>query len=224
MHGEKTETTVLLGTTNPSKVRRFERLLSAYSVSFLTLEDLGITEEPEECGRTPRENAVLKAKFYGRYFDRVLCNDAGLYFRELDRDDIRQPGLHIRTPGGGPRLDDEAMIAYYSELIHSLGGKVCAYYLDGIAVYNRGKTASFQIDSEQDISDGMFYMVDTPSEKRHAGWPLDSLSLNRDTLTYFADAGNRNYDTKATVIDTPKDRLVRFLAKAFELRFRQENK
>ncbi len=38
MLGEKTETTVLLGTTNPSKARRFERLLSAYSVSFLTLE------------------------------------------------------------------------------------------------------------------------------------------------------------------------------------------
>lgn len=220
MRREKGETTILLGTTNPSKVKRFERLLSAYQVSFLTLRDLNITKEPEESGQTPEENAVLKARFYGRYFDRVLCSDSGLYFRELDRDDIRQPGLNIRTPGGGPRLDDEAMIAYYSELIRSLGGNVCAYYLDGIAVWNRGNIKSFQADSEADIADSMFYMTDTPSEKRHAGWPLDSLSLNRDTLTCFADAGNRKYDRQEETadLDTPRGALAQFLAEAFDLR------
>lgn len=49
---------VLIGTTNPSKVKRFEELLSDYEIEFLTLRDLGITEEPEETGSTPEENAV----------------------------------------------------------------------------------------------------------------------------------------------------------------------
>ncbi len=41
------------------------------------------------------------------------------------------------------RLSDEEMIEYYSNLIGELGGKVSAYYLDGIAVYNNGRISSF---------------------------------------------------------------------------------
>jgi hypothetical protein len=126
---------VLLGTTNPSKVKRFEELLNGCDIEFCTLRDLGIDHEPKEIGKTPEENAVIKANFYGQFFDAVICNDSGLYFDALPLDDSRQPGLNIRTPQGGRRLNDEEMITYYSELVHSLGGKVLAYYLDGIAVY-----------------------------------------------------------------------------------------
>ena len=91
---------VLIGTTNPSKVERFKSLLSDCNLTFYTLKDLKITEEPEEKGKTPEENAILKAKFYGKYFDRVICNDAGLYLDGLSLDDPRQPGLHVSTPGG----------------------------------------------------------------------------------------------------------------------------
>ena len=138
---------ILIGTTNPSKIQRFIQLLSGYAAEFCTLKDLNITKEPEERGHTPRENAVLKARFYGQYFDSVICNDSGLYFDELAPGDPRQPGLNIRTPNGLPRLDDEEMINYYSELIHSLGGKVLAYYLDGIAVYHKGKIYSYMEDT-----------------------------------------------------------------------------
>ncbi len=57
----------------------------------------------------------------------------------MDLTDERQPGLNIRTPMGMKRLSDEEMIDYYSKLVVSLGGKVLAYYLDGIAVFNKGK-------------------------------------------------------------------------------------
>ena len=69
-----------------------------------------------------------------------------MYFEELSMEDSRQPGLNIRTPNGNKRLDDEEMIEYYSSLITSLGGKVNAYYLDGIAVYINGKIYSFMED------------------------------------------------------------------------------
>lgn len=129
---------ILLGTTNPSKVKRFSDLLKGCDVEFVTLKDLAITAEPEENGTTPEENAILKAKFYGQYFDVVICNDTGLYFEELALDDVRQPGLNVRTPMQMDRLSDEEMIDYYSRLIGTLGGKVSAYYLDGIAVYHHG--------------------------------------------------------------------------------------
>ncbi len=206
---------VLIGTTNPSKVKRFEELLNGCDIEFCTLRDLGIDHEPKEIGKTPEENAVIKANFYGQFFDAVICNDSGLYFDALPLDDSRQPGLNIRTPQGGRRLNDEEMITYYSELVHSLGGKVLAYYLDGIAVYNHGRVFSFMENSES-TKGSAFYMVDKPSEKRHIGWPLDSLSLNRNTLTYFVDKGNNKYDASEEniMLGEYRKRLVQFLTGA----------
>lgn len=206
---------VLIGTTNPSKVRRFEELLDGHGVEFYTLKDLGIEAEPEEKGKTPEENAIMKAGFYGQYFERVICNDSGLYFDGLPMEDDRQPGLNIRTPGGCDRLDDEEMITYYCKLIGTLGGKVSAYYLDGIAVYNQGKIYSY-MESDEATRMSAFYMVDQPSENRHPGWPLDSISLNRNTLTYFVEKGNNKYDTEEenVMIGEYRKRLVRFLEEA----------
>ena len=68
---------VLLGTTNPSKVVRFKKLLDGYDVEFITLNDLDITSEPNEIGLNPKENAIIKAKYYSKYFDYVICNDSG---------------------------------------------------------------------------------------------------------------------------------------------------
>lgn len=177
---------ILLGTTNPSKVERFKKLLAGSPVEFLTLKDLGITAEPREQGSTPEENARIKAAFYGQYFPLVICNDSGLYLDALPLSDPRQPGLNIRTPMGGKRLDDDEMIAYYAKLVHSLGGKTGAFYLDGIAVYNNGNILSFMEDSPATRASS-FSMVDAPSPLRHPGWPLDSLSIRKDTGLYFVE-------------------------------------
>lgn len=203
---------VLIGTTNPSKVKRFEDLLNGCDVEFCTLKDLGITEEPEEKGNTPEENAIIKARFYGRFFETVICNDSGLYFDELPLDDSRQPGLNIRTPNGNKRLNDEEMIIYYSNLVQSLGGKLQAFYLDGIAVYNKGTVHSF-METNEITRLSAFYMIDKPSEKRHEGWPLDSISLNRNTLTYFVDEGDNKYDTteENIMLGEYRKRLIHFL-------------
>ena len=119
--------------------KSFKSLLKGYDVEFVTLKDLAITDEPEENGTTPEENAIAKAKFYGQYFEVVICNDSGLYFEELALDDVRQPGLNVRTPMQMDRLSDEEMI---------------------------GKASS----------------------KRFEGWPLDSLSMNKETGKYFGEA------------------------------------
>lgn len=203
---------VLIGTTNPAKVTRFAEFLPDCGIEFLTLEDLNITEEPEETGGTPEENARVKAAFYGQFFDRVICNDSGLYFDCIALDDPRQPGLNIRTPQGR-RLDDEEMIEYYSKLIHQLGGKTLAYYLDGIAVYCEGNIESFLDERGKHAA---FYMVETPSTNRHLGWPLDSLSVNKNTMTYFVDHGNNIYDPveEQIMVGEYRQHVVNFLKQA----------
>lgn len=174
---------VLIGTTNPSKAEQFAGMLSGFGLEFVTLADLGVCDEPKEAGRTPVENAMIKAAFYGQYADCVICADSGLYFDGLALEDPRQPGLHIRTPDGGRRLDDEEMIAYYAGLVHSLGGKVMAYYLNGFAVQSCGKIHSFQWTREE-ARLGAFYMLDTPCAARNPGWPLDSLSVDQRGISF----------------------------------------
>lgn len=209
---------ILIGTTNPSKAQRFRTLLSDYDAGFYTLKDLNITGEPTENGAGPRENAILKAQYYGQYFDSVICNDSGLYFDTLPLDDSRQPGLNIRTPGGLKRLTDEEMIDYYSRLIHSLGEKVLAYYLDGIAVWHDHEIFSFMED-RQTARANAFYMTHRPSPKRQPGWPLDSLSLNREDLTYFVDEGDDTYDKQDEEITSAdcKRHLIDFLVSSLKL-------
>ena len=206
---------VLIGTTNPSKVKRFEDLLSGYDIEFYTLKDFDINAEPDEKGSTPEENAIIKAKYYSQYFDVVICNDSGLYFNEIPLTDSRQPGLNIRTPDGINRLDDEKMIEYYSKLISSLGGKVTAFYLDGIAVYNKGKIASF-MDNGETTKTESFYMVSTESPRRHKGWPLDSLSINKATNKYFVDY--KESESKDNIfVNDYRSKIVKFLTDSLEL-------
>lgn len=177
---------VLIGTTNPSKVLYFELLLQGLPVYFVTPRDLDIDEEPEECGRTPKENAVIKARFYGQYASAVICADSGLYFDEMEWDDPRQPGLHVRTPGGCERLDDEGMRAHYAALVYELGGRAVAYYLDGCAVHRDGQDYGFQATREE-ARERAFVMLDhiccdaPPRE----GWPLDSLSQDMEGVAFL---------------------------------------
>ncbi|MCI8633764.1 MAG: non-canonical purine NTP pyrophosphatase [Lachnospiraceae bacterium] len=168
---------VLMGSTNPSKIEYYTKLLAAYPVTVLSLTDLNITSEPEEGGKTPEENAVIKAKYYGKFFETVICNDSGLYLDAFPIEDARQPGLHVRTPMGRPRLDDDSMVAYYTELSRSLGGKMLAYYLNGYAVYHKGKIDSYMESREEKRKTTSFYLLDHEIAPRRAGWPLDSISL-----------------------------------------------
>ena len=115
-------------------------------------------------------------------------------------------------------MTDEESIEYYSALVHSLGGKVLAYYMDGIAVYNKGRVYTFMETGETNHASA-FYMVDTPSPKRQAGWPLNSLSINRNTLDYFVDGGNNKYDPvrEDIMIGQYRARVIEFLKNSLEV-------
>lgn len=175
---------VLIGTTNPSKAEWLGGLIGA-EAEFLTLSALNILDEPAETGKTPSENAAIKAEFYGKIFQPVVCHDSGLYFAELPLDDPRQPGLHVRTPNGRERFrTDEEMLEYYVELIRSLGGTVTAMYLNGFAVFSDGRLGT-HAESMAAAVGGAFIMTDGPAASRHPGGPLDSISVRLNSGLYF---------------------------------------
>ena len=208
---------VLIGTTNSSKVKRFKSLLSNYDIDFCTLDDLNIKGEPIETGRDPKENAIIKAEYYGEYFDLVICNDTGLYLEELSLSDKRQPGLKVRTPNNCERLDDNQMIEYYSNLVTELGGRVSAFYLDGIAIYNKGNIYSYIEDIEY-AKRSSFYIINKPSDIRYPGWPLDSLSINKKTMRYFVDEDTEKEINENIIVDEYRARLVTFLENSLGLK------
>ena len=62
-------------------------------------------------------------------------------------------------------------------------------------------------------------MIDKPSELRHEGWPLDSLSVNRNTKTLFVDGCDNKYDTPEDeiILGEYRKRLVAFLVNSLGL-------
>lgn len=177
---------ILLGTHNPSKVDYFARQLSGYDVSFLTLGDLGIRKLPDEDGKSVLQNAAIKAAYYGQFHDYVISADSALYIRELPLDDPRQPGLTVRRAADGHEMSEDEMLSYYSDLAHSLGGRITCWYQDAYAVCNHGKVFTFMDDGP--VNDVFaFYMVDKPHPIRHPGWPLDSISIRPKTGCYFVE-------------------------------------
>lgn len=210
---------VLLGTTNPSKVQMFERWLEGEDVHFFTLSEVAVPGEPEETGNRPGENARRKAEYYGRYADYVICNDSGLYLTGLPMEDARQPGLHIRTPGGAAhRLDDEEMIAYYAGLAHSLGGRVRACYVSGFAVKTPQAVYLYE-ESIGELAEQAFWLTDTPCAERRPGWPLDSLSLYKDGKTSFLDPNPPKWLKGG---DRNLNRCIAFLKESLGLQPRSE--
>lgn len=214
--------TILLGTSNPSKVEYFRRQLADHDAAFLTPRDLGVRSAPDENGRDPLENAKAKAAWYGQYHDYVISADSALYIRELPLDDPRQPGLFIRRRPDGSQMDDEAMIAHYAALAKSLGGRMTCWYQDATAVYHQGKVSGF-MDTGPVNDVYAFIMVDKPHPIRTPGWPLDSLSIRPCTGRYFVESRDHQMSAAQEVLAKAyADELVRFWAENLGLEKKQK--
>lgn len=209
----------MIGTTNPAKAKVFAKQMEGHQVEVVTLTDLGIKKHPDEDGKNPMENAMIKAAYYGQFHDPVITEDSALYIKELPLDDPRQPGLFVRRAPDGHEMTDEEMTAHYAALAHSLGGRVTAYWLDGYAVYKDGKVTGFMEDSEEYCRVYAFYLVDTPHPDSHDGWPIDRISVDMKTGRYLTDrAWGAAADSKEkTVILSYQKKLNEFYIQALGL-------
>ncbi len=82
---------LLVGTTNPGKVREIAGILQRLPVELVSLADFPALPEPEETGRTFAENARLKALYYHQATGLPsVADDSGLEIAALDG----APGVH----------------------------------------------------------------------------------------------------------------------------------
>lgn len=174
---------ILYGTTNQAKLQAARKWMIDLDIELIGLHDM---EQPipkvNESGKTPLENAQLKAEAYYQAFGiPVFSCDSGLYFDGLPEE--LQPGLYIRRVGGKELTDDE-MITYYGGLAARYS-PLRARYKNAISLIIDDERRFESMD--ESLWGNWFGIVSEPHEKRVPGFPLDSLSIHLKTGKYYHD-------------------------------------
>lgn len=88
---------LLVATHNQGKVQEFAEMLQELAIEWLSLDDVGVTQDVEETGSTFRENSVLKARAYAAETGLLtLADDSGLEVDALGG----APGVFTARYGG----------------------------------------------------------------------------------------------------------------------------
>lgn len=185
---------ILYGTTNQGKLQVLKKAVKSLDIEIISLNDLNC-ELPviEECGKTPLENAKIKAEAYFKAFQMpVFSCDSGLYFDELSEEE--QPGLFVRRVND-KELNDEEMILYYSALAKQHGGRLTGQYRNAIYFILDDKHHYSSMDAT--MATQPFGLVEKPHEKRVKGFPLDSLSIDLACGKYYFDMDRKDVSTSA---------------------------
>lgn len=102
---------LLIATHNRAKLKELLAGVSPlrkHGVKVLSLDDLAVHEDPEETGKTFRENSILKARFYaGLTGLPTIADDGGLLIETLNN----EPGVKSKRWMGRDATDEE-LIAY----------------------------------------------------------------------------------------------------------------
>jgi len=95
---------LLIATHSEHKLRELRELLHPAHAELVSLDDLGVTEDPIEDGETFRTNAAIKARFGLRTTGLpTLADDSGLEVDALDG----APGVRTRRYAGEHATDDD---------------------------------------------------------------------------------------------------------------------
>jgi XTP/dITP diphosphohydrolase len=106
---------LLIATHSPHKLAELRDLLELERGELVSLEDLGIADDPDETGRTFETNARIKARFGGRRTGLpTLADDSGLEVEALGDG----PGVRTRRYAGPAATDDDNN----AKLLAALGG------------------------------------------------------------------------------------------------------
>jgi 8-oxo-dGTP diphosphatase len=176
--------TLIYGTTNPAKLAHMRELLAGLPIDIIGLDEykekLPVIDER---GNNPLENAKLKAlAYYNAIGKPVFSCDSGLYIENIP--DSEQPGVHIRRVAG-KNLTDAEMTDYYSALARRFGGRVTAQYRNAICLVL--SEDNIREHFGDDIASNSFWLTDTPHKKREPGFPLDCLSVDKESGIYYYD-------------------------------------
>ncbi len=231
--------TILYGTSNPGKLLSMRKCLESLPITILGLGDMpGPLPEITEAGRTPLENARVKAEAYWQVFRLpVFSCDSGLFFPGAPEE--IQPGVRVRHVNGR-ELTDLEMTDYYRSLAARYGKPVEIHSedlspdrflpsrnlsLSARTLHVHALTAQYQnaicliLDDthryeamDADMHFEPFYLVDRPHPDgiRQKGFPLDCLSVDIASGRYYFDL------SEPSAGRTAENGFLRFVREALE--------
>jgi XTP/dITP diphosphohydrolase len=127
---------LLIGTTNPGKIREITRLLEAAPVDLVTLDAWPSVAAPDETGQTFEQNARAKADYYARATGELtVAEDSGLEIDALGG----RPGVESARYGGDHATYPEKFARLYEELRASGSGDRTARFICALSVASPGR-------------------------------------------------------------------------------------
>lgn len=107
---------ILIATRNPGKFNEMANFLGDWGLDPVSLDDLSITEDVEETGKTFEENALLKSMFYCQMTNLpTIADDSGLEIDALNG----APGVKSRR-WKGYSMSDQEMVDYTLEVLRNV--------------------------------------------------------------------------------------------------------
>ena len=108
---------LLIATKNPGKFREICETLHSLPISLVSLADIGLNDEVEERGKSHKENAVLKARYF---FEKTklptLGEDSGIHVDAFPG----ELGVQTRRWGGLGKASDEEWIKFFLKKMENL--------------------------------------------------------------------------------------------------------
>jgi XTP/dITP diphosphohydrolase len=173
---------ILIASGNPGKIAEIKiglQKLKSFGIDILTLNDVKVGEyKPEENGKTFKDNAIIKAKFYA-YLTRlpVVSDDGGLIIPYLNN----EPGVKSKRWLGRDATDLELIEYTLYNLRGCTGSKRIAFLETCLCFYNP-QTGKAIFETEK-ISG---YISEVPFSKRTTGYPFRAV--------FIVDKFNKYYD------------------------------
>jgi len=156
---------LLIATNNPGKLLEYRTILKDLSLELVTLKDLNIKANVEEDGKTFKENAIKKAKFYSKLTGLpTLAEDSGLEIDYLNG----EPGIKSRR-WAGYKASDAELISMTLEKLR------------GVPLEKRGAQLrviiAMLVDKTVKTFEGILrgVIIKEPIEKIIPGYPFRSL-------------------------------------------------
>lgn len=181
---------LLIGTTNPSKLKTMVRQLRDIDVDPVSPADLGVHIGTAEDARTAEGNAFQKALTWHRASGLpVLTEDSGLVFLDLPLDHPDQPGVWVRR-AAGYEMTDEEMLEWFTALAHRHGGKLRAAWQDAWCLMIDEQHYATFADSVEELGPWSFWLVDhLVHANDFPGWPLERIIIRSEASALSREQG-----------------------------------
>lgn len=162
---------LLIATKNSGKVKEIKKLLRGSGIRVLSLNDFHNVPDVNEDGKSYRDNALKKARFFSKYFNKLtIADDSGIEVDALGG----KPGPHSARYAGGEASSFE-------------NNQKLLKQLNGVPLSKRG--ATFRCVLALVSPDGKEYIVEATCRGRIGFKEIGKKGFGYDPIFYIPRYG-----------------------------------